>query len=87
MKNRYLFCQYTDGRKDTCFFDSNFSAAVPFDQMMGHNDLRSRKIRVFNMTDHLRSCFHSKLSGIDINGGQLRGSQSGEQRVIKGQNG
>lgn len=47
-------------------------AAVSLDQMMGHNDLRSWKVRVFNMADHLRSGFHSKLSGIDINGSQLR---------------
>ena len=62
-------------------------AAVSFDQMMRHNDLRSRKVRIFDMADHLGRRFHSKLSGINVNGGQLRGSQSGEQGVIKGKDG
>ena len=51
---------------------SDLPAAVSLDQMMRHNDLCSRKVWIFNMTDHLCGCFHSKLSGIDINGSQLR---------------
>ena len=57
-------------------------AAVPFDQLVRYNDLCGRKARIFDMTDHLRSRFHSKLPGVNINGGQLRRSQSGKKRVV-----
>lgn len=74
--------QYTVSREDTCFlFESRSdpSAAVPFDQLVRYNDLCGRKARIFDMTDHLRGCFHSKLPGVNINGGQLRRSQSGKK--------
>ena len=74
--------QYAAGREDTCFlFDSRSDppAAVPLDQLMRYNDLCGRKARIFDMTDHLRGRFHSKLSGVNINGGQLRRSQSGKK--------
>ena len=82
--------QYTVSGEDTCFlFESRSDppAAVPFDQLVRYNDLCSRKARIFDMTDHLRGCFHSKLPGVNINGGQLRWSQSGKKWVVKGKNG
>ena len=56
--------QYTVGREDTCFlFESRSDPpeAVPFDQLMRYNDLCGRKAWIFDMTDHLRGRFHSKL--------------------------
>ena len=78
--------QYTVSREDTCFlFESRSDppAAVPFDQLVRYNDLCGRKARIFDMTDHLRGCFHSKLPGVNINGGQLRRSQSAKSELLK----
>ena len=51
------------------------TAAVPFHHMMRNQDLCCRKVRIFNMVDHLGGGFGTQLERIDIHRSKLGRSQ------------
>ena len=51
---------------------------------MRHNDFGGHQVRVFYMVDQLGSRFDPQLVGIDVHGGQLRGSNPRKQGVVEG---
>ena len=69
------------------FLSLHPSAAVPLDQIMGHDDLGGQQVRVLDVVDHLRGGLDPQLEGIDIDGGQLGGGEPGEQGVVEGNDG
>ena len=49
------------------YFKLYFATAVPFDQMVGNDDLGCKEVWIFYMVDDLGSGFTSKLTGSDVN--------------------
>lgn len=61
----FLFC-FSRYNKKICY-KLYFATAVPFDQMVGNDDLGCREVWIFYMVDDLGSSFTSKLTGSDVN--------------------
>ena len=55
------------------------AATIPLYHMMRHQDLGGRKFGMLDMADHLCGGFNAKLTGIDIDGSQLRRGEPCEQ--------
>ena len=49
------------------YFKLYFATTVPFDQMVGNDDLGCGEIWIFYVVDDLGGSFTSKLTGSDVN--------------------